>query len=90
MDGVLGSGAGLVGILTVLFVGLIIGAIARFIMPGPDPIGWVMTILLGIAGSFVGNVICGALGMGKAGWIGSVLGAMLLLWIHRMMKRRAG
>ena len=47
-------------------------------------------ILLGIAGSFVGNVICGALGMGKAGWIGSVLGAMLLLWIHRMMKRRAG
>ena len=52
------------GIIWLIIVGLIAGLIARAIMPGPDPIGWVMTILLGIAGSFVGNVICGALGMG--------------------------
>ena len=46
-----------------LIVGLIVGAIAKFLMPGSDPGGWIMTIVLGIAGSFVGNFIAGALGM---------------------------
>ena len=88
MEGVLGSGAGgIAGILMVILVGLIVGAIARFLMPGPDPAGWILTCILGIAGSFVGNLICGALGMGAAGWIGSILGAMLLLFLHRLLKR---
>lgn len=75
-------------IVVTLVVGLIVGAIAKFLMPGNDPGGWIMTIVLGIAGSFVGNLIAGALGMaGPVGWIGSILGAMLLLFAYRLVKR---
>jgi uncharacterized membrane protein YeaQ/YmgE (transglycosylase-associated protein family) len=75
-------------LIVTLIVGLIVGAIAKFLMPGNDPGGWIMTIVLGIAGSFVGNLIAGALGMaGPVGWIGSVLGAMLLLFVYRMVKK---
>jgi uncharacterized membrane protein YeaQ/YmgE (transglycosylase-associated protein family) len=76
-------------IVVTLVVGLIVGAIAKFLMPGNDPGGWIMTIVLGIAGSFVGNLIAGALGMaGPVGWIGSILGAMLLLFVYRLVKRK--
>ena len=76
-------------IVVTLVVGLIVGAIAKFLMPGNDPGGWIMTIVLGIAGSFVGNLIAGALGMaGPVGWIGSILGAMLLLFAYRLVKRK--
>jgi len=75
-------------LIVTLIVGLIVGAIAKFLMPGNDPGGWIMTIVLGIAGSFVGTFIAGALGMaGPVGWIGSILGAMLLLFIYRLIKR---
>jgi len=75
-------------IIVTLVVGLIVGAIAKFLMPGNDPGGWIMTIVLGIAGSFVGNFIAGALGMAApVGWIGSILGAMLLLFVYRMVKK---
>lgn len=75
-------------IVVTLVVGLIVGAIAKFLMPGNDPGGWIMTIVLGIAGSFVGSLIAGALGMaGPVGWIGSILGAMLLLFAYRLVKR---
>lgn len=75
-------------LIVTLIVGLIVGAIAKFLMPGSDPGGWIMTIVLGIAGSYVGNLIAGALGMaGPVGWIGSVLGAMLLLFIYRLIKK---
>ena len=71
-----------------LIVGLIVGAIAKLLMPGNDPGGWIITILLGIAGSFVGSYIAGMLGMvGPVGWIGSILGAMLLLFIYRLFKK---
>ena len=75
-------------IITTLIVGLIIGAIAKFLMPGNDPGGWIVTILLGIAGSFVGNFIAGALGLASpVGWIGSILGAMLLLFVYRLIRK---
>ena len=75
-------------LIVTLIVGLIVGAIAKFLMPGKDPGGWIITILLGVAGSFVGTFIAGALGMaGPVGWIGSVLGAMLLLFAYRMVKK---
>ncbi len=75
-------------IIVTLIVGLIVGAIAKLLMPGNDPGGWIMTIVLGIAGSFVGNLIAGALGMASpVGWIGSILGAMLLLLVYRMLKK---
>jgi uncharacterized membrane protein YeaQ/YmgE (transglycosylase-associated protein family) len=75
-------------LIVTLIVGLIVGAIAKFLMPGNDPGGWIMTIVLGVAGSFVGNLIAGALGIaGPVGWIGSVLGAMLLLFVYRLVKK---
>ncbi|HXI12865.1 MAG TPA: GlsB/YeaQ/YmgE family stress response membrane protein [Thermoanaerobaculia bacterium] len=71
-----------------IIFGLVIGAIAKLLMPGKDPGGWIVTILLGIAGSFVGGFLASTL-MGRentaAGWIGSILGAMLLLFIYRMV-----
>jgi uncharacterized membrane protein YeaQ/YmgE (transglycosylase-associated protein family) len=75
-------------LISTLIVGLIVGAIAKFLMPGNDPGGWIVTILLGIAGSFVGTYLAGILGMaGPVGWIGSILGAMLLLFIYRLVKK---
>ena len=75
-------------LISTLIVGLIVGAIAKLLMPGKDPGGWIITILIGIAGSFVGTFIAGALGMaGPVGWIGSILGAMLLLFVYRLVKK---
>ena len=73
------------GIIGTIIIGLIVGLIARFIKPGDDSMGWIMTILLGIAGSVLAGVIGRALGWYQpdqpAGWIASVLGAVLLLFI---------
>lgn len=72
--------------------GLIVGALAKLAMPGKDPGGILVTSLLGIAGSLVGGTIGGMLGVGTgapAGWIGSFLGAILLLWIYRAISSRA-
>ena len=77
-----------------LLFGLIVGAIAKFLMPGRDPGGWVVTILLGIAGSFVGGFIAQAItgsngaNGNAAGWIGSIIGAMILLFIYRLIVGR--
>jgi uncharacterized membrane protein YeaQ/YmgE (transglycosylase-associated protein family) len=73
--------------LWTLIIGLVVGAIAKLLMPGKDPGGFIITILLGIAGAFVGTWI-GRLIWGSnylAGWILSVLGAMLLLFLYRMI-----
>jgi len=80
-------------ILWWIIFGAIIGAIAKLIMPGRDPGGIIVTILLGIAGSVIGGFILGALLPGRAatdpaGWIGSILGAILLLWLYRMYAGR--
>jgi uncharacterized membrane protein YeaQ/YmgE (transglycosylase-associated protein family) len=74
-----------------ILFGLIVGAIAKFLMPGKDPGGWIITILLGIAGSFVGGFLATTL-IGRdqqtAGWIGSIIGAMLLLFLYRLIAGR--
>jgi uncharacterized membrane protein YeaQ/YmgE (transglycosylase-associated protein family) len=71
--------------IATLFIGLIIGALARWVMPGEQKMGWFMTMLLGIAGSVLAGVIGRALGWYEPGqpanWIASVLGAVLLLFI---------
>jgi uncharacterized membrane protein YeaQ/YmgE (transglycosylase-associated protein family) len=78
-------------ILGWLLFGLIVGAIAKFLMPGRDPGGWIVTILLGIAGSFVGGFLATVV-LGRqeqtAGWIGSIIGAMILLLIYRLIVGR--
>ena len=78
--------------LTTIFIGLIVGAVAKLLMPGRDPGGFVITILLGIAGSFVGTLIGRALGLyaqgESAGLIMSVIGAVILLAIYHFVRRR--
>lgn len=74
-----------------LLFGLVVGAIAKFLMPGNDPGGWIVTILLGIAGSFVGGFLASTLlgrGNSTAGWIGSIVGAMVLLFVYRLVVGR--
>jgi uncharacterized membrane protein YeaQ/YmgE (transglycosylase-associated protein family) len=79
-------------ILAWIVIGLIVGALAKLIMPGRDPGGIVVTILLGIGGALVGGVLGRALGFydpgQPAGWIASVLGAILLLAAYRAMSGR--
>ncbi len=79
-------------LLWTLIIGLVIGAIAKLLMPGKDPGGCIITMLLGIAGAFVGTWI-GRLIWGSnyiAGFILSVIGAMLLLLIYRMIIGKKG
>jgi uncharacterized membrane protein YeaQ/YmgE (transglycosylase-associated protein family) len=75
-----------------ILFGLVVGAIAKFLMPGRDPGGWIVTILLGIAGSFVGGFLASMIGGGRdnqtAGWIGSIIGAIVLLFIYRLIVGR--
>lgn len=79
------------GVLSWLISGLIIGAIAKFLMPGKDPGGMIITILLGIAGAFVGSYIGQVLGLyasgEPAGWLMSILGAIVLLGLYRAIKK---
>jgi uncharacterized membrane protein YeaQ/YmgE (transglycosylase-associated protein family) len=69
--------------------GLIVGALAKLVMPGKDPGGIIVTILLGVAGSLLGGFVGQALGWyqsGQAGgWIMSIVGAIVLLAIYRML-----
>lgn len=79
--------------ISALITGLIVGAIAKLLMPGKDPGGFIITILLGIAGSFVATFLGRALGLYRdentgAGIIASVLGAMLLLLLYRLFVGR--
>jgi uncharacterized membrane protein YeaQ/YmgE (transglycosylase-associated protein family) len=77
------------GILGWIVFGLIVGVIAKLIMPGKDPGGFIVTILIGIAGAFMGGFIGQALGFygegEPAGWLMAILGAILLLAIYRMV-----
>jgi uncharacterized membrane protein YeaQ/YmgE (transglycosylase-associated protein family) len=72
------------GILTTIIVGLIVGALARFVLPGEQKMGWILTCLLGIAGSLVAGYVGQAMGWyvagEPAGWIASVIGAVVLLF----------
>ncbi|MDK3021937.1 GlsB/YeaQ/YmgE family stress response membrane protein [Cupriavidus taiwanensis] len=76
-----------------VFVGLIVGLIARAIKPGDDKLGWIMTIVLGVLGSVVAGYVGRALGWYQpgepAGWVASVIGAIVLLVIYGMVRRKA-
>lgn len=77
--------------LWMLIIGLIAGAIAKLIMPGEDPGGCIITMLLGVAGAFVGGWLFRTLGFGgegPAGLIGAVIGALILLAIYRLIRGR--
>ena len=80
------------GILSWILFGLIVGVIAKVLMPGRDPGGFIVTILLGVAGALVGGYLGQAMGWyaagEPAGWIVSILGAILLLALYRMVAGR--
>ena len=79
------------GIIWTLIIGLLAGIVAKFLMPGRDPGGFIITILLGIAGAFVATYLGQAIGWYQAGqgagFIGAVVGAVILLVVYRFVKR---
>ena len=80
------------GLIWTLIIGVVIGAIAKLLMPGKDPGGFWITMVLGIAGAFVGTFLGRSLGLYQAdqsaGFIASIVGAVILLAIYRMFTRR--
>lgn len=83
------------GILAWILFGLIVGALAKLIMPGDQKGGWIVTIILGIVGALVGGFVAGLLGIGDDGnpWdIGtiavSVVGAIIVLFVYGAFTRR--
>ena len=81
--------------MALIVVGLIAGVLAKWVMPGPDPGGIIVTILIGVAGAFVGGYIVQALGgpgltsIGITSILVATLGAVLLLAVYRLITRRA-
>lgn len=80
-------------ILWTLLLGLVVGIIAKFIYPGREDMGWIMTIILGIAGAFVATYLGKLVGIYQpgqaAGFIGAIVGALILLFIYHLIKRKA-
>ena len=74
------------GIILFLIMGLIAGLIARFLIPGPDPMGWIGTLLLGVVGAIIGGFLFG--GPDNAvGYLGAVVGAVLVLLVYKLVTR---
>ncbi len=80
------------GIIGTIIIGLLVGLVARFIKPGDDSMGWILTILLGIGGSLLATYGGQALGLYEAGeaagFVGAVIGAVILLVIFGLVKRK--
>ena len=78
------------GLIGTIIVGLIVGAIARFIMPGEQKMGWILTGVLGVGGSLAAGYVGQALGMyavgQPAGWIASVVGALVFLFVVQKVR----
>ena len=81
----------MLSLLGTLLIGLVVGLIARAVKPGDDKLGWIMTALLGVAGAFVATYV--GVGLGwytegtPAGWIASVVGAVVLLVLYGLLRR---
>jgi uncharacterized membrane protein YeaQ/YmgE (transglycosylase-associated protein family) len=79
------------GIIGTILIGLIVGLIARFLKPGDDSMGWIMTILIGIGGAIAATYGGQALGIYQpgqaAGFIGAVIGAVVLLLVYGAVKK---
>ncbi len=80
------------GILWTIIIGFLAGVVAKFLMPGRDPGGFIITTLLGIAGAFVATYLGEAVGWYRAGegagFIGAIVGAIIILAIYRMIAGR--
>lgn len=87
---------GITGIISWIVFGLIVGAVARLLMPGRQNMGWITTIVLGIAGSFAGGALSALLFapaegfVHPSGWIMSIIGAIIVLFVYsRLSKARS-
>ena len=82
------------GFIWMIIVGLVAGLLARAIKPGSDPMGWIMTIVLGIVGALLGGFLAGLIGIdadgGFTGLIFSVIGAIILLFLYEMIVSKRG
>ncbi|MHA7834994.1 GlsB/YeaQ/YmgE family stress response membrane protein [Algiphilus sp.] len=84
------------GIISWIVLGLIAGALAKWIMPGKDPGGFIVTILIGIAGAFVGGFVGSLVGLGTVGGLSlgsivtAIVGALILLFAYRLIANRGG
>jgi len=83
----------MMSVLGTILIGLVVGFIARAVKPGDDKLGWIMTAVLGVAGSFLASYAGMALGWYRqgeaAGWIASVVGAVILLVIYGLVAKKA-
>ncbi|MDW5441137.1 GlsB/YeaQ/YmgE family stress response membrane protein [Polaromonas sp. SM01] len=82
------------GIIWTILIGFIIGLVAKFLMPGRDPAGFIITVIIGIVGSVIATFLGRAMGwyqVGQsAGFIAAVLGAIVLLYIYRLVSGKRG
>ncbi len=84
------------GIISWIILGLIVGALAKWIMPGEDPGGIIITIVIGIVGALIGGFLSSLIGLGTVTGLnlGSIIialvGALVLLWLYRMVKAKSG
>ena len=78
------------GILYTILIGAVIGVLARFFKPGADPMGWILTIILGIVGAWAGGYVAGALGIssGILGFVVSIVCAIVLLFIYEALRKK--
>ena len=78
------------GILYTILIGAVIGVLARFFKPGADPMGWILTIILGIVGAWAGGYVAGALGIssGILGFVVSIVCAIVLLFLYKMIRAK--
>lgn len=79
-------------ILWTILIGFIVGLVAKFLTPGRDPGGFIITVLIGIAGSFIASYVGAAMGWYRngetAGFIAAVLGSIVLLLLYRLLTKR--
>ena len=84
------------GIISWIVLGLIVGALAKWIMPGKDPGGIIITIVIGIVGALIGGFLSSLVGLGTVTGLNlssiiiALVGALVLLWLYRMVKGKAG
>lgn len=73
-------------ILYTIIIGAVIGVLARFFKPGADPMGWIFTILLGIAGAYIGSLLYKSGGM--IGFVVSIICAVVLLFVYELIRSK--
>lgn len=75
------------GIFGYIIGGAVIGVLARLLKPGADPMGWIMTILLGIAGALIGGML---VGRGVLSWVVAIIASIVLLFLYEMVRGKSG